>query len=100
MSHRWDSDVTQIFLYLCCAAVVSAIFCSIVSGIICYFTFQDNLDKWAFDQIIFSLSSEKIGFLQTCIVGRIPLTTLDRIITTLSGFLISYLWEKIKNEKK
>ena len=84
------------FLYILSAAVCAALACSVVSGIISYFTFSLNVESGPFDKIIFAFSGDQMGVLASCIVGRIPITILDRIITTFAGFGISVAFRKIK----
>ena len=84
------------FLYILSAAVCAALACSVVSGIISYFTFSLNVESGPFDKIIFAFSGDQMGVLASCIVGRIPITILDRIITTFAGFGISVAWSKHK----
>ena len=62
-----------------------------------YFTFNLNVESGPFDKIIFAFSGDQMGVLASCIVGRIPITILDRIITTFAGFGISVLFLKIQN---
>lgn len=92
-----DLSVNQKFIRIVLTATIAAIACSVVSGLISYFTYQFNSDDWAFDKIIFSLASGDM--LKTCIIGRIPLTVLDRIITTFAGYGIYLLWRKAVHEK-
>lgn len=92
-----DLSVNKTFIRFLLTAIIAALACSVVSGFISYFTFQNNADDWAFDKIIFSLASGDM--LKTCIIGRIPLTVLDRIITTFAGYGIYLLWRKIVHEK-
>lgn len=84
------------FLYILSAAVCAALACSVVSGIISYFTFSLNVESGPFDKIIFAFSGDQMGVLASCIVGRIPITILDRIITTFAGFGISVACSKRK----
>lgn len=84
------------FLYILSVAVCAALACSVVSGIISYFTFSLNVESGPFDKIIFAFSGDQMGVLASCIVGRIPITILDRIITTFVGFGISVAWSKRK----
>lgn len=90
--------VNFIFLYILSAAVCAALACAIVSGIISYFTFSLNVEAGPFDKIIFAFSGEQMGVLASCIVGRIPITILDRIITTFAGFGIYKLCLKISGK--
>ncbi len=84
------------FLYILSAAVCAALACSVVSGIISYFTFSLNVESGPFDKIIFAFSGDQMGVLASCIVERIPITILDRIIATFAGFGISVAWSKRK----
>lgn len=93
-------SVNQRFVRFLLTAIVAALACSVVSGFISYFTFQNNSDDWAFDKIIFSLSSVTgENMLKTFIIGRIPIIVLDRIITTFAGYGVYLLWKKNVNEK-
>lgn len=83
------------FLYILSAAVCAALACSVVSGIISYFTYSLNVEAGPFDKIIFAFSGEQMGVLASCIVGRIPITILDRIITTFAGFGIYLTYTRI-----
>lgn len=82
------------FLYILTAAVCAALACAVVSGIISYFTFTQNVEAGPFDKIIFAFSGDQMGVLASCIIGRIPITVLDRIITTFAGFGISIAYKK------
>ncbi|WP_407398193.1 hypothetical protein [Treponema sp.] len=93
-------SVNRLYIRFLTASIIAAVACSLVSGIISYFTYQQNVDEWAFDKIIFSIQINSIrgGVLLTSIFGRIPLTVLDRIITTFAGYGIFVLWRKRNNE--
>lgn len=86
--------VNLTFLYILSAAVCAALACSVVSGIISYFTYSLNVEAGPFDKIIFAFSGDQMGVLASCIVGRIPVTILDRIITTFAGFGIYILYTR------
>ena len=88
-------SVNFVFIYILLAAVCSALACSVVSGIISYFTFSLVMEAGAFDKFIFAFSGEQMGVLASCIVGRIPITILDRVITTFAGFGIFLLYTKL-----
>ena len=91
-----NKGINITFLYILSAAVCAALACSVVSGIISYFTFNLNVESSPFDKIIFAFSGDQMGVLASCIVGRIPITILDRIIATFAGFGISVVFRKIK----
>jgi len=96
---RLEDTVNHSFLYLLLASATAAVACTLISGIISYFTYNKNLESWAFDKIIFSFRIGNSGILATSIIGRLPITVLDRVITTFAGFGISYFWKKYKHEK-
>lgn len=83
------------FIYILSAAVCAALACSVVSGIISYFTYSLNVEAGPFDKIIFAFSGDQMGVLASCIVGRIPVTILDRIITTFGGFGLYLMYTRI-----
>ena len=83
--------VNLTFLYILSAAVCAGLACSVVSGIISYFTYTLVMEAGPFDKIIFAFSGDQMGVLASCIVGRIPITILDRIITTFAGFGIYHV---------
>lgn len=87
--------VNLTFLYILSAAVCAALACSVVSGIISYFTYSLNVEAGPFDKIIFAFSGDQMGVLASCIVGRIPITILDRIITTFAGFGLYLIYTRI-----
>ena len=84
--------VNFVFIYILLAAVCAALACSVVSGIISYFTFSLVMEAGPFDKFIFAFSGDQMGVLASCIVGRIPITILDRVITTFAGFGIFLLY--------
>lgn len=87
--------VNLTFLYILSAAVCAGLACSVVSGIISYFTYTLVMEAGPFDKIIFAFSGEQMGVLASCIVGRIPVTILDRIITTFGGFGLYLIYTRI-----
>lgn len=91
---KLKKGVNLTFLYILSAAVCAALACSVVSGIISYFTYSLNVEAGPFDKIIFAFSGDQMGVLASCIVGRIPITILDRIITTFAGFGIYILYTR------
>ena len=93
-----EKGVNFTFLYILTAAICAALACSIVSGIISYFTFTLNVEAGPFDKIIFAFSGDQMGVLASCIIGRIPITVLDRCITTFAGFGISIAYRKFTKQ--
>ena len=89
------------FIYILSACVCAALASSVISGIISYFTYTIPPTYGAMDKIIYAFAGDQMSILATSIIGRIPITTLDRIITTFAGFGISrlylYVEQKIKS---
>ena len=85
------------FLYILTASVLAGLSCSVVSGLINWFAgrlFQK--EDWYFNTFIFAFNGDEyMNFPAAAIIGRIPVTVLDRVITTFSGFGISKLYSKI-----
>lgn len=90
-----NKGVNLTFLYILSAAICAALACSVVSGIISYFTYSLNVEAGPFDKIIFAFSGEQMGVLASCIVGRIPITILDRIITTFAGYGFFIIYKRL-----
>ncbi len=89
-------SVNRTFLILVSAAIFSGLACSIVSGFVNSFIYFKNENDLAYDRVIFAFNGEQFGFLASAILGRIPVTILDRIITTFAAFGIFNLYSKIK----
>lgn len=77
------------------ASVVAGLSCSVVSGFVNYY-FANCLFQieWNFNKLIFAFD-EYMNFPTAAIIGRIPVTILDRVITTFSGFGLSKLYSRI-----
>lgn len=91
--------VNETFLFLMCAACTSAFASCFIGGIvntviIRNFTLDEN---W--QGMLLSLGSLRLNLTLSLIIGRIPLTCLDRVITTFTGYGIFYLYRKISNRK-
>ena len=89
-------NVNRTFIILLSAAIFSGLACSVVSGFINFFIYFKNENDLAYDRVIFAFNGEQFGFLASAILGRIPVTILDRIITTFAAFGIFNLYSKIK----
>ena len=90
-----NKGVNLTFLYILTASVFAGLSCSVVSGFVNYFA-NDLFEKdWNFNIFIFAFNGEYMDFLTAAIIGRIPVTILDRVITTFSGFGIGKLYSKI-----
>lgn len=84
------------FLYILTASILSGLACAVVSGIIGFFTFSFNQKDWNFDTLIYAFNGEPLDFLASSILGRIPVTILDRVITTFAGFGVFKLYGSLK----
>lgn len=84
------------FLYILTASVVAGLSCSVVSGFVNYY-FANCLFQieWNFNIFIFAFNGEYMDLLTASIIGRIPVTILDRVVTTFLGFGISKLYSRI-----
>ena len=89
-------SVNRTFILLLSAAVFSGLACSIVSGFINSFIYFNNEKDLAYDRVIFAFNGEKFNFLTSAILGRIPVTILDRVISTFAAFGVFKLYSKIK----
>ena len=87
-------SVNFTFLYILTASVCAALCCCIVSGLINFFAYNMNARSLDVEKIIFAFTGEQLGVLASSILGRIPITVLDRIITTFAGFGLSILYTK------
>ncbi len=92
---KLHQGVNLTFLYILTASVLAGLACSVVSGFINYFSSNLIQKNWDFNKIIFAFSGEYLDFLVSAIIGRIPVTILDRVITTFAGFGVSSLYSKI-----
>lgn len=90
-----NKGVNLTFLYILTASVVAGLSCSVVSGFVNYY-FANCLFQieWNFNKLIFAFD-EYMNFPTAAIIGRIPVTILDRVITTFLGFGISKLYSRI-----
>ena len=88
--------VNLTFLYILTASVLAGLSCSVVSGLINWFAQKLFQKNWNFNTFIFAFNGDEyMNFPFSAIIGRIPVTVLDRVITTFSGFGISKLYSKI-----
>lgn len=92
-----QKGVNHTFLYIMCAAICSAFVSCLIGGlintfIIRYFTLEEN---W--QGMLLSLGNFRLNLELSLIIGRIPITCLDRVITTFTGYGIFYLYKKNRN---
>lgn len=91
-----NKGVNLTFLYILTASVFAGLSCSVVSGFVNYY-FANCLFQieWNFNIFIFAFNGEYMDLLTSSIIGRIPVTILDRVVTTFLGFGISKLYGRI-----
>ena len=89
-----NKGVNLTFLYILTASVVAGLSCSVVSGLLNGIAKNLFEKDWNFNKLIFAFD-EYMNFPTAAIIGRIPVTILDRVITTFSGFGISKLYSRI-----
>ena len=96
--------INTTFLYILSASILAGFVCSVVSGIVTTITYslcEETLNsEHMFDHIIYAFMDKHINFLTAAIIGRIPVTILDRIITTFAGFGLYKLYNKFIQGKK
>lgn len=95
------TSATKTFFSLLLTAILSALANSVVAGTINYLIFKYYSDyTFSFDVLILALHTHKFPLLFSCIVGRIPVSVLDRIIAIFAGFGISCALEKLFHKIK
>ncbi len=96
--------INTTFLYILTASILAGFVCAVVSGTVTtidYYLCAKTLNSnHIFDQIIYAFMDKHNNFLTTAIIGRIPVTILDRIITTFAGFGIYKLYNKFIQGKQ
>ena len=101
---KLTKGVNTTFLYILSASILAGFVCSVVSGFVTYITYSmnDNIinSNHMFDHVIYAFMDKHYNFLTAAIIGRIPVTILDRIITTFAGFGVYKLYDKIKQGKQ
>ena len=97
---NFKKGVNFTFIYILSACVCAGLVSSVISGIISYFTYTIPWTFGAMDKIIYAFAGDQLSFLGAGIVGRIPITILDRIITTFAGLGISKLYLLIIQKNK
>lgn len=93
---NFTKGVNHTFLYIMSAAISSAFVSCLIGGlvnsvIIRYITLIEN---W--QGILLSLGSIRLNMELSLIIGRIPITCLDRVITTFIGYGIYYLYSNYR----
>ena len=88
-------SVNFTFLYILTASVCAALCSCVISGLINFFAYNMSARSLDVEKIIFAFTGEQLGVLASSILGRIPITVLDRIITTFAGFGLSILYTKL-----
>lgn len=96
---KFQKGVNSTFLWLLLASLTAAFCSSIVGGtintiILKYVTLDEN---W--QGMLLSLGSFRLNLCFSLIIGRIPQTCLDRVITTFAGYGIFFMYKKIHSSK-
>lgn len=91
---KLKKSVNFTFLYILTASVCAALCSCVISGLINFFAYNMNARSLDVEKIIFAFTGDQFGVLASSILGRIPITVLDRIITTFAGFGLSILYTK------
>lgn len=91
---KLKKSVNFTFLYILTASVCAALCCCVISGLINFFAYNMNARSLDVEKIIFAFTGDQFGVFASSILGRIPITVLDRIITTFAGFGFSILYTK------
>lgn len=91
---KFKKGINYTFLIILTASVCAALCSCIISGLINFFAYNMNARSLDVEKIIFAFTGDQLGVLASSIIGRIPITVLDRIITTFAGFGISILYTK------
>lgn len=97
---RLQNGVNYTFLYILSASILSALVSSLIGGtvnffIIKYITLNEN---W--QGLLLSLGRIRLNLFLSLFIGRIPITFLDRVITTFVGYGIYLLYFKITQNRK
>lgn len=96
-----EKNPNYIFLKIISASIIAASASCVTGGLVNYLimTKLNPGDIWFGQSMIMSVLGIWVPLLPSLIIGRIPLTFLDRIITTFLGFEIALLYKKIIKSK-
>ena len=86
-------------LYLMLIALVSAFASSITGGLIetgIRIHFQEQHTMKALEQFVRAFLGENLGLFAACVIARVPITVLDRIICTFAGFGLYLLLHRME----
>jgi hypothetical protein len=99
---RMDRIITTLYLVL--IALLSAFASSIIGGMIETFN-RIQFEGVAYDaklleQFVRALLGEDLGLYASCVMARIPVTVLDRLICTFAGFGVYKLVLRIEERNR
>ncbi len=94
------SSVYKTFWIIFEAALLGAIATSVVGGIINTIYFGKMSDSYIPRRLFFIFFGHNVNLLLSCILGRIPIFVLDRLITTFLGFALFKFFNKIFEERQ
>lgn len=99
--NKENNSIKLTILYLILASLLSGFVSSIIGGTIHTFgllLFSNEVQEIVTEKFVLSLFSQNGDLLLSSILGRIPTTCIDRIISNLSGYGLSKLLIKIENK--
>lgn len=91
-------SVNSTFIYILSAALTAAFASCVIGGIVNTLIIRIITLDENWQGMLLSLGGIRLNLLFSLIIGRIPLTCLDRVITTFTGFGIYYLYRKYVNK--
>lgn len=90
-----QNGVNFTFLYVLFAAISAAFASCLIGGTVNYFLIRTKTLYENWQGILLSLGNVHFNLFFSLVIGRIPITCLDRVITTFAGFGIYYLYNKL-----
>lgn len=98
---KLQGNINSVFLYILLACSCAAAASCITGGIVNYLRILEFgiHDGWTGHNLVSSIQGTRIRMLGTLIVGRVPITFLDRFLTTFAGFGVSLLYAKFAGKK-
>lgn len=95
---NFHKTVNSTFVYILSAALTSAFASCFIGGIVNTLIIRIITLDENWQGMLLSLGGIKLNLLFSLMIGRIPLTCLDRVITTFIGFGIYYLYRKYSSK--
>lgn len=97
---KLQGNVNFVFLYILLACSCATAASCITGGIVNFFRISQAgiQDSWTGHNLVSSIQGTGLKMLGALIVGRIPITFLDRFLTTYAGFGIYILYTKFSKK--